>query len=163
MGPAGQCASTGQMIVNGTMESVSNNKPTGWTFVNSAGISSVTAQGRVHSGNYAVNIGDDSSISQTIPLASGGCFYLLSFFARGEGAQAGFEANIVFLTPTGNVSGGNIMVRRNDLTTANAGFSFYQLITSRAPINATGITLSITVDADGSQSIDVDDVSLTVI
>lgn len=166
-GPTGtcecSCQPTGQLVTNGTMESTSNNKPTSWTFTNPNGISSVTSQGRVHTGSFAVNIEDDSAIEQTIPVTSGGCFYQLSFFARGEGSQVGLTASITFQTPTGPVSGGNITIRQQDISSANRNFEFYQLITSQSPVNTTGITIKFLVNANGKQSLDLDDVSLTVI
>ena len=106
-GPAGECSclceAMGQMIENGGMEYVSNEQPTDWVFTNPEGISSIDLQGRVHSGNYAVNIENESSIEQKIPLENGGCFYELSFFARGEGAQVGFIATVTFVTPNGQM------------------------------------------------------------
>ena len=165
-GPTGvchcNCKSKGQLILNGGMEAISNNKPTNWVFVNPNGISSITSQGRVHSGSWSVNIEDGSSIQQTIPVTEGGCFYLLSFFARGEGSQVGLTANVVFETTTGPVNGGSITVRKQDIINANREFAFYQLTTSAAPMNVTGITVKFTVDAIGNQSLDLDDVSLIV-
>lgn len=131
-------------------------------FTNPTGISSVDAQGRVHSGDFAVNIENDSAIEQTIPILEGGCFYELSFFARGEGAQVGFTATVTFETPTGPVVGGEITVDQQDVPNSNRDFGFYQIITEAAPINATGITVRFDVVANGEQSLDLDDVSLVV-
>ena len=144
------------------MENRTNNKPSNWTFINPDGVSSVTSQGRVHSGSWAVNIEDDSSIEQTIQVANGGCFYILSFFARGEGSQVGLTATVTFETTTGQVSGGTITVRQQDIPNANRNFAYYQLVTSASPANTTGITIKFTVDAEGNQSLDLDDVSLIV-
>lgn len=166
-GPAGECScpceSMGQMIVNGGMEDVENDQPTNWTFTNPEGVTSVDLQGRVHSGNFAVNIENDSAIEQTIPIIDGGCYYNLSFFARGEGAQVSFTATIVFETPNGPVEGGTITVREQDVPNSNRDFGFYQLITSQAPSDATGITVRFDVTAQGEQSLDLDDVSLVVL
>ena len=142
------------------MENVANDQPTDWTFTNPDGVSSVTAQGRVHSGSFAVNIEDDSAIQQTVPVDGGGCFYILSFFARGEGSQVGFTATLTFETTTGPVVGGTIVVRQQDLTNSNRDFAFYQLVSTQAPENTTGVTVSFAVDAEGGQSMDLDDVSL---
>ncbi|MDD5979581.1 MAG: hypothetical protein PUC23_00530, partial [bacterium] len=84
-----RCQSNGQLIINGGTENIGDNKPTDWIFTNPDGVTSVDVQGRVHSGLWAVNIEDGSSIEQTIPITEGGCFYILSFFARGEGSQVG--------------------------------------------------------------------------
>jgi len=126
-GPTGsyECCSSGQLVINGGMETVVENQPANWTFTNPDGITSVDAQGRVHSGNYAVNIENDSAIEQTIPINGSECFYRLSFFARGEGAQVGLTATAVFQTPTGEVVGGTITVRQQDLTNSNRDFAFF--------------------------------------
>lgn len=161
-GPTGtcECCNSGELVINGGMEDVTDNQPTNWTFTNPDGVTSEDAQGRVHSGNFAVNIGDASAIEQTIPI-TGGCFYRLSFFARGEGAQVSFTATATFETPTGDVVGGTITVREQDLTNASGDFAFFQLITDQAPDNATAITIRFDVTAEGQQSLDLDDVSLT--
>lgn len=144
------------------METRTNNKPSNWTFTNSNGITSINSQGRVHSGSWSVNIKDKSAIEQTIPVTEGGCFYHLSFFVRGEGSQVGLTATVVFETTTGPVTGGTITVRQQDITSSNRDFAFYQLITSASPQNTTGITVKFLVNAEGEQSLDLDDVSLIV-
>lgn len=145
------------------MENITNNQPNDWTFTNPDGIVSVDAQGRVHSGNWSVNIKDSSAIQQTISISGVGCFYRLSFFARGEGSQIGFTASVIFKTATESIEGGSITVRKQDITNSNRDFAFYQLITSGAPVGVTGITVKFLVNAEGDQSLDLDDVSLTVI
>lgn len=145
------------------MESITNNKPNNWTFTNPNGVTSVDIQGRVHSGNWSVNLKDASAIQQTNLITGSGCFYRLSFFARGEGSQVGLTASVVFETTTGPVDGGTITVRQQDVVNSNREFAFYQLVTSASPANVTGITIKFLVSADGEQSLDLDDVSLTVI
>lgn len=164
-GPTGNCrcscVSKGELVVNGGMEVVIDDKPTGWIFTNPEDITSENSQGRVHSGNWSVNIGDDSTLSQVINNIEVGCFYELSFFARGEGAQVSLNANVIFLTNYGDVLGGNIMVRAQDITNSNRDFAYYRLITSQAPVGTTGIKIEFIVNANGNQSLDLDDVSLT--
>lgn len=165
-GPTGrcecQCQSNGELTLNGGMENITNNKPANWIFTNSDGVTSTTSQGRVHSGSWSVNIKDNSAIQQTIPVNNGECFYQLSFFARGEGSQVGLTATIIFETTTGPVNGGTISIRQQDIINANREFAFYQLKTLKSPSNTTGITIKFSVDAFGEQSLDLDDVSLTV-
>ncbi|MGN1000940.1 MAG: hypothetical protein ACI4OG_03285 [Bacilli bacterium] len=165
-GPTGRCEcncqSKGELVINGGMENIQNNKPLNWTFTNPTGISSITSQGRVHSGSWAVNIEDNSSIKQTIPVTEGGCFYILSFFARGEGSKVGLTATVTFETTTGSVNGGTITIRQQDIPNASRNFEFYQLVTSASPANTTGITIEFLVNADGEQSLDLDDVSLRI-
>lgn len=163
-GPTGSCTcscvSRGELVTNGGMEEVIEDKPTGQLFTNPDDITSENSQGRVRSGNWSVNIGDDSTLSQVIANIEPGCFYELSFFARGEDAQVSFNANVIFLTNYGDVLGGNIMVRSQDITNSNRDFAYYRLITSQAPAGTTAIKIEFIVNANGNQSLDLDDVSL---
>lgn len=144
------------------METRNNDKPIDWIITNPNGVMSVNSEGRVHSGNWAVNIENDSSIEQNIPINECGCYYILSFFARGEGSQVGLVASVVFETSNGNVDGGSITLRQQDIPNSNRDFGFYQLVTTAAPSNVTGIKVKFYVSADGGQSLDLDDVSLIV-
>lgn len=144
------------------MENRANNKPTDWIFTNPNGISSVNSQGRVHSGSWAVNIEDDSAIEQIIPISGCGCFYILSFFARGEGSEVGLTATVEFETDNGTVNGGTISIRQQDITNSNRDFAFYQIVTTASPMNTTAIRIKFLVNAEGNQSLDLDDVSLIV-
>ena len=155
------CVSRGELVVNGGMEIVIDDKPTGWLFSNPDNITSENSQGRVHSGNWSVNITDDSTLSQVINNIEPGCFYELSFFARGEGAQVSLNANVIFITNSGDVLGGNLMVRSQDMTNSNRDFAYYRLITSEAPVGTTGVRIEFIIDANDNQSLDLDDVSLT--
>ena len=164
-GPTGDCTcsciSRGELVVNGGMEDTVDDKPNGWLFSNPDNITSENSQGRVHSGNWSVNIEDDSTLSQVINNIEPGCFYELSFFARAEGAQVSLNANVIFITNSGDIIGGNIMVRDQDMTNNNRDFAYYKLITSQAPVGTTGIRIEFIVNANGDQSLDLDDVSLT--
>ena len=155
------CISRGELVVNGGMENVIDEKPTGWLLSNPDNITSENSQGRVHSGNWSVNIVDDSTLSQVINNIEPGCFYQLSFFARAEGAQVSLNANVIFITNSGDLLGGNIMVRSQDMTNSNRDFAYYRLITSEAPVGTTGIRIEFIVNANGNQSLDLDDISLT--
>lgn len=158
-GPSG--GPTGATGATGGMEDISENQPTGWTFTNPDGVASSDALGSVHSGEQSVTIENESAIEQTIPIDGNECFYRLSFFAQGEGAQVGFTATVTFITPTGDVAGGEIVVRQQDLVDSNRNFTFFQLITSQAPADATSINIRFLVDSEGEQSLILDDISLT--
>ncbi len=155
------CISRGELVVNGGMENVIDDKPTGWLLTNPDNITSENSQGRVHSGNWSVNIEDDATISQVINNIEPDCFYELSFFERGEGDQVSLNANVIFITNYGDIIGGNIMIREQDITNSNRDFAYYRLITSQAPAGTTGIRIEFVVNANGNQSLDLDDVSLT--
>ena len=77
-GPSGNCTcsciSRGELVVNGGMENVIDDKPTGWLFTNPDNITSENSQGRVHSGNWSVNIEDDATLSQVINNIEPGVF-----------------------------------------------------------------------------------------
>ena len=155
------CISRGELVVNGGMENVIDDKPTGWLLTNPDNITSENSQGRVHSGNWSVNIEDDATISQVINNIEPDCFYELSFFERGEGDQVSLNANVIFITNYGDIIGGNIMIREQDITNSNRDFAYYRLITSQALAGTTGIRIEFVVNANGNQSLDLDDVSLT--
>lgn len=150
------------MVVNGGMESFTENIPTGWTANNPALVSKVGQQGRVHSGNWAVNLKDHAVLYQDIAVEAG-CFYQFSFFARGEGSQVGFTAKVIYLNAQNQQTDAlTIQVRQQDLVTSNRIFTYFRGITSAAPTGTVTARIQFTVNADGSQSMDLDDVSLSV-
>ncbi len=100
-------------------------------------------------------------MTQTVTPINAGCFYEFSFFARGEGSQVGFTATVNFLTPGGDVLGGTITVRQQDLPNDVRNFAFYQITTTAAPAGVTGARIDFTVTANGAQLLDLDDVSFT--
>ena len=156
------CQSMGELIVNGGMEQFTLNVPTGWTAApDQNDVSPVTQQGRVHSGNSAVNMTNGVNLSQTVP-AEAGCFYQLSFFAHGNGAQVGLIATVTFVTPSGSVNGLTITVQKMDLGDANRQFAYFRGITTKAPAETTSAIINFFVDATGGQSLDLDDVSFSV-
>ncbi len=53
------------------------------------------------------------------------------------------------------------MVRNQDITNSNRDFAYYRLITTQAPVGTTAIKIEFIVEANGNQSLDLDDVSLT--
>ena len=104
---------------------------------------------------------DNTELSQRIEGVPGGCFYQLSFFARGEGAQVGLTARVTFVTPTQQITGGTLTIRQQDMPNSNRDFAFYKINTSAAPANTTAVIITFVVDASGQQSMDLDDVSFT--
>ena len=154
------CIPNGELILNGGMEILNDDKPASWEFENADEINSEDSQGRVHSGNWSVNLGDNTTLFQVINNIEAGCFYELSFFARGEGAQVGLTATVTFITNSGEVTGGLVTVRQQDITNSNRDFAYYRLITTAAPMGTTSIRVSFEVTAEGEQSLDLDDVSL---
>jgi hypothetical protein len=150
---------SGELIQNGGMESFTGTVPTGWASSTPTLVSKVTAQGRVHSGNSAVNLKNTAVLTQTINDINPGCFYEFSFFAHGKGTRVGFSATVNFLTPGGDVLGATINVRQRDVPTGRRIFAFYRVLTIEAPANATGARVDFSVTANGKQSLDLDDVS----
>lgn len=136
------------------------NIPTGWTTITSVKISQVTQQGRVHSGNSAVNLKDGAILTKTVTGIHVGCFYEFSFFAHGEGAKVGLTATVNFLTPGGDVLGASITIMQQDMPNSDREFGYYRVITTiAAPAGVTGARIDFLVSADGGQSMDLDDVS----
>ncbi len=168
MGPAGPTGPGGKdaclfgvnIIINGGMEEFMDGIPTGWTSTTPTAISEVNSQGRVHSGESAVNIESEGVLSQTILDINPNCFYEFSFFARGEGAQVAFTATVNFLTPVGDVLGAEVSVRNQDLPTDNRNFAYYKAYTTSAPADVIGVRIDFNISAEGMQSMDLDDVFL---
>ncbi|MCL1904245.1 MAG: hypothetical protein FWF94_07500 [Oscillospiraceae bacterium] len=153
------CVSKGQIIKNGGMEMFDGNVPTAWTAVGR--VLRETARGRVHSGNSAVAIYNDAALSQIVPI-EGGCFYELSFFGHGEGANVGLTATVTFLSADDSEVGLEIFVLHGDIPTSNRQFSFYNGITTRAPIGAIKAEIAFSVTSNGEQNLILDDVSFSV-
>lgn len=150
------------MVVNGGMETFTNNIPQGWTTTTATSVSTVTQLGRVHSGSASVNLAGGGTLRQDVPI-TGGCYYDFSFFARGEGAQVGVDATVTFINDQGlNVTGLTIHVRDQDIPNDNREFAYYRGITTQAPSNATAARIQFVVTAGGGQSMDLDDVSFSV-
>lgn len=156
------CASRGQLVINGGMESFNGTIPTSWSTNDDDKLKKEISQGRVHSGNSSVNISDDGLLYQDINI-TGSCFYELSFFARGEGANVSLTAKVIFKNNMGlSVDGLIIFVREQDITNSNRDFAYYRDITIIAPANATFARIQFEVEANGEQSLDLDDVSFSI-
>ena len=144
------------------MEVFTGDIPTGWTTSTPTAISQQEGNGRVHSGDSAVNIGGDGVLTQVIPLLAGGCAYKFSFFAQGSAEGAGITATVTFLTPGGDVFGGKIVVRDTDLVNSSDSFAYFRMVTQFSPPTTTGARIDFVVTARGGQSINVDDVSFGI-
>ena len=144
------------------MELFTGNVPTGWTANNNSLVSKSNQQGRVHSGNFAVNLKNGAILYQDIAV-EGGCFHQLSFFARGEGSQVGITAQVIFLNAQNQPTQGLVIqINQQDLVNSNRIFAFFQGITIAAPADAVKARIEFTVSANGGQSADIDDVSFSV-
>ena len=153
------CRSHGEQVTNGGMETFTGSVPTGWTANDPDLVEKTDQQGRVHSGNAAVNLEDGAVLTQNVAV-EGGCFYALSFFARGEGSQVGVTATVTFLNAQDHATTGlTITVRQQDIPSANREFAHYQGITLAAPADAVKARIRFSVTAGGGQSLDLDDVS----
>ena len=165
-GPTGTCtcpcSSRGELAINGVMESFNENIPTGWSTTTPNAISKESQQGRVHSGNYSVNLNNGANLRQDIPI-TGGCYFDFSFFAHGEGTQVSVTATVTFTNPQGlSALGLAITVNGQDLLNDNREFGYYRGITTLAPANATNARIEFIVTTTGTQSLDLDDVSFSI-
>lgn len=165
-GPKGECdckcKSKGELIKNGGFEETTDNKPNNWILTNSSGVTSETGNGRVHSGNKSVNVKNTSKISQTITDINEDCYYELSFFLNSDGDTTGLTVTVTFITTSGSVIGGTVNIREQDIVGSSSNFGYYKLITSKAPSGTTSLKVEFCITANGEQSINIDDVSLTV-
>ena len=156
------CRSHGEQVTNGGMETFTGSVPTGWTANDPDLVEKTDQPGRVHSGNAAVNLEDGAVLTQDVAV-EGGCFYALSFFARGEGSQVGFTAKVIYLNaqnqPTQALL---IQVRQQDLVNSNRDFAHYHGITTAAPPGTVRARIEFAVSAEGGQGMDLDDVSFSV-
>ncbi|MGN0135433.1 hypothetical protein [Anaerotignum sp.] len=136
--------------------------PTGWNINNSDLVEPDDDQGDVHSGNFSALLFNKAVLSQDISI-EGGCFFELSFFARGNGAQVQLEACVTFSTDDSFTTDSScILIRAQDIPTDNRNFAYYRFITAQAPANATNARIEFRVTANGEQSLNLDDVSFSV-
>ena len=151
------------MLINGGMESFNNEGvPTGWNINDFDLVEPDDDQGDVHSGNYSVLLYDGAVLWQNVSI-SGGCFFELGFFARGNGAQVRLEACVTFSNNDNMTSDGTcIFIRAQDIPTDNRNFAYYRFITEQAPNDATNARIEFRVIANGNQSLNLDDVSFSV-
>lgn len=156
------CTSMGKLLINGGMEAFTAGIPDGWNTTTPDLVAPVTLQGRVHSGNSAVNLAGGAALTQTVSSVQERCFYDFSFFAHAEGAQVGVVATVTFITPPGKIIGALITVNQEDIPNGGSEFSYYRIITAAAPMNVTSAIITFLVAAPSKQSLDIDDVSLSV-
>ena len=141
------------------MEAVNNQLPVGWIANSTVLVTSTDAQGRVHSGQYAVNLKDNGRLSQFIDIQEG-CFYAFSFFTKGEGQQIGLTASVIFRNDVGGeLARDTITIRNQDTTTSTRSWGYYRILTKNAPLSAARAEIVFLADGLGEQSIDIDDVS----
>lgn len=141
------------------MEAFTGTVPTGWTANNAALVAQTTAQGTVHSGNSAVVLQNGAVLTQALIPATAGCFYEFSFFAQGAGAQVGLMAMVTFVTAGGDVPGGSVTVRQQDLVDSNRNWTYFETYTTAAPSGTTSARIDFIVTAQGQQALLLDDVS----
>ena len=139
-----------------------NGVPIGWNINNSELVEPDNDQGDVHSGQYSALLYNDAVLWQNIAI-TGGCYFELSFFARGNGTQVQLEACVTFSNNDNMVSDGTcILIRAQDIPTDNRNFAYYRFITAQAPNDATNARIEFRVTANGTQSLNLDDVSFSI-
>lgn len=158
----GRCISNGELIRNPGMEFFTGNIPDCWSANTPNLIARDTGGGRVHSGNSSVAIRGGGNLYQIVPVC-GGCFYELSFFGHGEGAQVSVTATVTFYDEDfiAIEEGLRIFVRRQDIPTANRNFGYYRKITTKSPCEAFFARVNFSVTSEGMQYLNLDDVSFS--
>jgi len=142
------------------MEDFDNNLPFGWDTEDESLLEKITANGRVHAGEFSVGLKDGAVLSQEITALDDVLFYEFSFFAHAHGDKVGFRATVTFITDTGEFEGGEIFVREQDIPSQNGEFGYYKLITTQAPADIEVVRVTFEVTAQGNQMLDLDDTSL---
>jgi collagen triple helix repeat protein len=149
-GPAGesQCPPTGELVYNGGFGDFIGTIPEGWDAPFPNAISQITTPGLVHSGDSSVRIEGGGRISQIIQDVSPGCYYVFGFFAKSDGTNTGFFAELTFLTTTGDVLAAESNLAQGYLLSDTDGFEYFVKVTAQAPANATGMRVSLVAEAD---------------
>lgn len=135
--------------------------PDDWTVNDPDLVGQNTAAGGVHSGESSVNLGNGAVLTQEVSI-TGGQYYAFSFFAHGEGQNTALTATVTFLEGTLETLGLTITAGEGSLPTTAGVFSYLRGITLQAPAGATTARIEFSVTANGQQTVDVDDVSLSV-
>lgn len=156
-----RCCDQGELVRNGGMESVLNNRPRYWTFINSAGVRSENSSGNVHTGNASVSISSGSSIEQRIDNIRGCTVYNFSFFAKGLTSAVGLIASVIFITRFNQVEGAEITIRTGDMLNDGRGYDYYRTLTSIAPRDTIAAIIRFTATGATGQRLNIDDVSFS--
>ena len=151
------------MVLNGGFEYFTQpDVPDNWSTTTATSVHQETAQGSVHSGLSSVRISSGGNLSQIVTGITPDCYYEFSFFANAAGNDVGLLAQLTFITNSGDVTDGSILIRPQDMPSGNRVFIYYSLITSQAPTGATAVKIEFTVNAPGGQDVLLDDVSFGV-
>lgn len=162
-GADGVCAcSGGELLKNGGMEEFNKTVPVGWS-MNNADLSDAEERpGRVHSGYSAVALKNGAVLTQSVHV-TGGCFYELSFFAKGACAGVQLEATVTFLDASDTAETAlKILVREQDLPNCCSCYAYYRGLTTKAPENAKQARITFKIEAEECSSALLDDVSFAV-
>lgn len=163
--PPEGCANSGELAPNfgfeGSFVPVGEDLvPSGWTGTN---VTQEIRQQLIHGGQKAVLLGhrrpDDATLTTIINSGvCGGCYYLFSFFAGGEGPAA-FEGEVTFGSSQNALTPGGIIRVVGQSKTSGVG-QYYRIITGQAPID----TVAVRIDFRkiGLGTVVLDDVSLTI-
>ena len=144
------------------MENFVSTVPAGWEINNTSLLKKDTAQGNVHSGEYSVKLLDGAMFTQCVNI-TGGLYYTLSFFAKGNGAQVELKAMVIFTNGQGDdTEAMRIRVRGLDMPNGNRDFGYYRGITLQAPEDAVCARIVFHVSTAGEQTLNLDDVSFSV-
>lgn len=151
----------GELVRNGGMETIINNRPRYWTSIGT-GVSSETSSGRVHTGVASVNVDRGSEIEQRIERISSGKVYEFSFYAKGLTLAAGLTARVIFVTPYTQVNGAVITIRPLDMIYDGRDYGYYRILTIMAPRGTIAAIIRFTANGLIGQRVNIDDVSLSV-
>ena len=138
------------------MEAFTENIPTGWTTTTATAVTSST---QTHSGTSAVSLANGGNLSQTITVQPNN-YYNFSFYAKGSGSNTGLTGTVEFLDSSNQATtAATIQINQPDLPSTS--FGFYNGVTIIAPANTVSARITFTAAANDSQTVIIDDVSLT--
>lgn len=155
------CCDPGELIKNGGMEYILNNRPRHWTFINSSGVSSENTSGNVHTGNASVTINSGSGIEQRIDHIRDYVVYNFSFFAKGLTSAVGLTATVIFITCFCQIEGAEITIRAMDMINDGRGYDYYRTLTTMAPRGTIAALIRFTANGATGQRVNIDDVSFS--
>ena len=163
-GPTGtyESVQSGELVTNGTMEAFVDNLPSNWVSTTADNVSQVVTSIRVHTGASSVNMTNSANLTQTINI-DGNSFYNFSFFAHANNVTTSLIARVIFIADGVETTGLEINLAAGSIPNSDSQFGYYRGVTIESPSGATQARIEFVVGEGESQSVDIDDVSLTLL
>ena len=144
------------------MEAFVDNLPSNWVSTTADNVSQVVTSIRVHTGASSVNMTNSANLTQTINI-DGNSFYNFSFFAHANNVTTSLIARVIFIADGVETTGLEINLAAGSIPNSDSQFGYYRGVTIESPSGATQARIEFVVGEGESQSVDIDDVSLTLL